>query len=260
MRTVSRDPTQRFTDRVDDYVRYRPRYPDALVTYLAQEAELTPESIVADIGSGTGFLAEVFARHGCEVYGVEPNAAMRTAGEALLAAYPRLHSVEGTAEATRLPPATVDWAVAGQALHWFNQDTARAEWRRILRPGGRIAICWNERDAEHSGFLREYNALLLRYVPEYKDVGHRHMGPATYERLFGHDRYRLGTFPNAQAFDRESLRGRMRSSSYAPKPGHPAHTALMADLDALFDRYQQDGQVTFTYVTKVYWGTIADGT
>jgi len=231
--------------------------PRALVEHLAREGGLAPEHVVADIGSGTGFLSEVFLCHGCTVYGVEPNQAMREAGETLLAGYPAFHSVDGTAEATGLPDASVDWAVAGQAFHWFDQDAAAAEFRRILKPGGRAAICWNERDAEGSDFMRAYDALLRHHVPEYEDVGHRNIGKVDYARFFGHERFRLESFPNAQTFDRDGLSGRLQSSSYAPQPGEPGHAAMVADLDALFDRYQQDGLVAFTYVTKVYWGELA---
>jgi SAM-dependent methyltransferase len=257
MAIASRAPTQRFSDRVDFYVRYRPRYPRALVEHLGQAGDLTPDSVVADIGSGTGFLAEVFLCFGCAVIGVEPNAEMRAAAEALLAPYPRFRSVDGTAEATGLPAASVDWAVAGQAFHWFDGPAAARECRRILRPGGRAAICWNERDAAASPFMQEYDALIHRHSPEYEDVGHRNIGKVAYADFFGHDRYRLDAFPNAQAFDREGLRGRLSSSSYSPPPGHPGHAPMMADLDALFDAHQQDGSVTFTYVSKVFWGELA---
>jgi SAM-dependent methyltransferase len=252
-----RASTQRFSDRVEFYVRYRPRYPRALVEHLARTGVLPEDAVVADIGSGTGFLSEVFLCHGCTVYGVEPNAEMRAAAEALLAPYPRFHSVEGTAEATGLPERSADWAVAGQAFHWFDQDAAAAEFRRILKPGGHAGICWNERDAQASPFMLAYDELIRRHSPEYEDVGHRNIGKVIYERFFGHRRYVLDAFPNVQSFDREGLRGRLRSSSYTPPPGHPGHEPMMADLDALFDAHQQDGQVTFTYVSKIFWGELA---
>ena len=249
-----RASVQRFSSRVDYYVRFRPHYPIALPQHLAQAAGLRKDSTVADVGSGTGFLSEVFLQHGCTVHGVEPNPEMRAAAEALLAGYPRFHSVEGTAEATGLPDASMDWVVAGQAFHWFDAAAARAEFLRILRPTGQAAIVWNDRNADGSDFMRAYDALLREHAPEYKDVGHRKIGTVDYERFFGHSNYRLGTFPNSQRFDRAGLHGRLLSSSYAPAPGQPGHEAMLAALDALFDAHQQGGQVAFTYVTKVYWG------
>jgi SAM-dependent methyltransferase len=252
-----RAPTQRFSDRVDFYVRYRPHYPRALAGHLAAEAGLSEASVVADVGSGTGFLSEVFLCHGCTVYGIEPNAEMRAAGEALLAPYPRFHSREGTAEATGLPDASVDWVVAGQALHWFDIPRARAEFLRILRPGGQVAICWNHRSSQASAFMRGYDELLSRHAPEYKDASHRKVGPAEYERLFSHTRWREASFPNAQRYDREGLHGRLRSSSYTPPPGHPGHEPMLAALDALFDAHQSGGQVAIAYVTQAFWGELA---
>ena len=251
---TSRAPTQRFSDRVDYYVRYRPHYPPALVEHLAQAGGLRPDSIVADIGAGTGFLSEVFLQFGCTVYGVEPNADMRRAAQSLLATYPGFHPVDGSAEATGLPAASVDWAVAGQAFHWFDADAARVEFRRILKSGGHAAIVWNERNAEGSDFMRAYDALLHEYAPEYQVVGHRKIGAVAYERFFGHERYRLDTFPLAQEFDREGLRGRLLSSSYTPAPNHPSYAPMLTAMDALFAAHEQGGRITFTYVTKVYWG------
>src|SRR5437764_1020077 len=129
-----RDPTQRFSTRVDNYVKYRPGYPPAIVGLLEAECGLTPESVVADIGAGTGLLAELWLRHGNPVCGVEPNREMREAGARLLAAYPAFTSVDGTAEATTLPDQSVDFVTAGQAFHWFEPVAARREFARILRP------------------------------------------------------------------------------------------------------------------------------
>lgn len=258
MSAESRDTVQRFTDRVAFYVRYRPHYPRTLVEHLAREGVLAEDSAVADIGSGPGFLSEVFLCHGCTVYGVEPNAAMRAAAESLLAVYPRFHSVEGTAEATGLPDASVDWVVAGQAFHFFDPVAARAEFLRILRGRRYAAVCWNERDPDGSPFMVAYDALLRRHVPDYKDLS-RHVGKVNYEALFGHSDYRYDTVANERPFDREGVTDRLRAASYAPQPGEPGHAELVADLNALFDQHQQDGQVAFTYVTKAYWGALAGG-
>src|SRR5262245_49376869 len=115
------DSKQRFSNRVEDYVRCRPGYPAAVLDVLCEECGLRPESVVADIGSGTGLLAQMFLENGNLVYGVEPNAAMREAGEQWLERYPHFCSVAGSAEATTLPDAGVDFVVVGQAFHWFDR-------------------------------------------------------------------------------------------------------------------------------------------
>lgn len=159
------DPTERFSNRAEDYVRYRPGYPRAILPPLREDCGLAPESRIADVGSGTGLLGRVFLDDGETVYGVEPNAEMRAAGERSLRGYPRFHSVAASAEATSLAEASVDFIVAGQAFHWFDAQAARREFARILRPGGWVAVLWNERRTDATGFLRAYEALLRRFSP-----------------------------------------------------------------------------------------------
>ena len=129
------DPTKRFSNRVENYLKYRPRYPAAIIPLLESECGLTPETLIADIGSGTGFMTEMFLRHGNRVIGVEPNAEMRSAGERLLTKYPKFSSVNATAEATALPDKSVDLIIAGQAFHWFYRQNTKIEFTRILKPG-----------------------------------------------------------------------------------------------------------------------------
>ena len=152
------DPTARFSNRVDDYVRYRPSYPAGVLEILRAEVGLTPASIIADVGSGTGISAELFLRNGNTVYAVEPNDAMRHAAERLLGGYHAFHSVNGRAEATTLPDASIDLSLAAQAFHWFDVPKARAEWQRILRPDGWAVLVWNTRRTDTSPFLRAFVA------------------------------------------------------------------------------------------------------
>src|SRR5205085_10926402 len=119
-----------------DYIRYRPTYPTDVLRILQHDAGLTPSSIIADIGSGTGISAKIFLNHGNTVYGVEPNRPMREAAEQLLRGESRFHSIDGSAECTTLSSSLVDFIVAGQAFHWFYRTKARTEFVRILRPHG----------------------------------------------------------------------------------------------------------------------------
>jgi len=250
------DPTARFGDRVADYVATRPGYPPAVLDILRAEAGLTPESVIADVGSGTGLSSEMFLKNGNTVYGVEPNAEMRAAGEQLLAKYPYFHSVTGTAEATTLPDASIDLVVAGQAFHWFDPPRARAEFRRILRPHGLIALMWNTRRLDTSPFLRGYEALLQRFGTDYREVVHTNVDRAKLAAFFGPGGFKAFQLDNWQLFDREGLRGRLRSSSYTPPPGHPNYEPMMAELDRLFDVFNDRGHVRFEYDTELYVGRI----
>ena len=246
------EPTQRFTNRVDNYVKYRPGYPVALLHFLAQQYGLTPASVIADVGSGTGLLSKLFLEHGNPVYGVEPNEAMRLAGEQFLAAYSRFTSVAATAEATTLPDGAMDFVTAGQAFHWFDPAPTQQEFRRILRPQGHIALVWNTRHPD-SSFMQAYDELMERWSPRYREVRQDNDKDGDIGRFLSEQMEKV-TFDNPTWLDLEGLRGRALSSSYAPLPDHPNHAPLMAGLDDLFARYQENGQVTFLYQTELFIG------
>lgn len=247
------DPTQRFSDRVEDYVRFRPGYPESILKILQMEADLSAESIIADVGSGTGISSELFLRGGCTVYGVEPNNAMRAAAEHRLGRNSRFHSVDGTAEATTLPPASMDFITAGQAFHWFDTEPAQREFARILRPTGYVALFWNTRDADSTPFLRAYEALLEAHGTDYRQSNHRNMSPERIEAFFP-GTFRYYAFPNEQIFDYEGLKGRLLSSSYAPAPGHPQHEVMLQELGRIFEAYHAEGRIHFLYTTELYLG------
>ena len=249
------DATSRFSSRVDDYIRYRPGYPRQIVPLIERECGLRPGAPVADIGSGTGLSAALFLEAGCEVWGVEPNADMRAAGERLLAGHPRFHSVDGRAEDTGLGAASVNLVLAGQSFHWFDQAAAQAEFRRILRPPGWVALAWNERLVE-GRFLEEYEALLHRYGTDYDRIDHRQVGAEAMDRFFGPGHWRLATFPNEQRFNLEGVLGRLHSSSYAPPAGTEAYERINEEVTRLFAECQKGGEVAFRYATNVYYGRV----
>lgn len=250
-------PTERFSSRVDDYIRYRPGYPEGIIDLLRGACGLTPASVIADLGSGTGKLAELFLRQGNAVYGVEPNHEMREAGERLLAVYLGFTSIDAPAEATTLADQSVDFITAGQAFHWFDQARARIEFARILRPGGWVILVWNERRSD-SLFLQAYEDLLRTYATDYEQVNHRNVDETRIRQVLGLDPFLTARFDNAQVFDFDGLKGRLLSSSYAPEAGHPKHEPMLAALAALFTAYQVKGRVTFTYDTQVYYGQLAN--
>ncbi len=244
----------RFSDRVEDYIRYRPGYPPEVLESLTREFGLRASHVIADIGSGTGISAELFLRNGNTVCGVEPNADMRAAAEKLLAGYPAFRSIDGKAEATMLPDASIDWVIAAQAFHWFDVDAARREFRRILRPDGRVALMWNNRRLD-TPFMQDYEALIHRFAIDFAQINHEYAEKdGRIERLFGGPCDRR-TFANAQAFDVQGLRGRLTSSSYMPKAGHPTFEAMIEELHRIFDRHAVGGRVAFEYDTKMWIGS-----
>lgn len=248
--------TSRFSDRVENYVRYRPGYPAEVLRVLESACGLTPEHVIADIASGTGIWTRMLLEHGNPVFAVEPNADMLQAGERLLAGFPRFTSVAGTAEATTLGDASVDFVTAAQAAHWFDRKRARQEFVRILKPGGWLVLLWNERITESTPFLREYEELLLTYGTDYADVRHERTTDEV-NQFFDPAPYQERVFDLRQDFDYAGLEGRLLSSSYAPGPGHPKYEPMLRELRQLFDKHAAAGRVGVDYKTRVYFGRIS---
>lgn len=174
------DSTERFSSRVADYVRYRPDYPPALLEWLHGPMDVSHQARVADIGAGTGISSRQFLASGHPLVAVEPNAAMRAAAEEWLAPqYPGFSAVDGRAEATGLDDASIDLVSVAQAFHWFDTVAVRAEWQRILCPGGLALIYWNSRLLDASPFLVGYEQLLLDYGTDYTAVAERYQDDAT---------------------------------------------------------------------------------
>jgi SAM-dependent methyltransferase len=246
---------ERFSNRVENYVRYRPGYPTAIVELLKAECGLDSDSVIADIGSGTGKLAEIFLGNGNVVIGIEPGAEMRAAAESILAGYKNFRSVAGTAEATTIAGSSVDIVVAGQAFHWFDPIRSKIECQRILKPNGWVALIWNERQTDSSPFLQAYEKLLLTLGTDYPVIRHENAYEAI-ESFFAPRKPRSTSFPNCQQFDFESLKGRLLSSSYTPEPSHPQFVPMLKTLEAIFNEYQQAGLVQFEYDTRVFYGQL----
>jgi len=251
------DSTQRFSKRVGNYVKHRPGYPQAVIELLVAECGLTNEALIADIGSGTGLLSQLFLNNGNCVLGVEPNREMREAGERLLASVPGFTSIDGTAEATTLATSSVDFVTAGQAFHWFDRARARVEFARILKPQSWVALVWNERRTATSPFLADYDQLLTTYGNDYAQVSHKLIDPGIIDSFFAPSAWNVQKFESVQMFDLEGLKGRLLSSSYAPEPDQPNYQPMLEALAALFAAHQRDGRVAFEYDTTVYYGRLS---
>ncbi len=249
------DVTQRFSDRVDAYVRYRPSYPLQLIQTLQSEFGLQDGQIVGDIGSGTGISARLFLEAGCVVHAVEPNGNMRAAAERDLASFSFFHSQDGIAEKIPLPNSSLDWYVAAQAFHWFDVPAARLEARRVLRPDGRVLLVWNDRRSD-SPFLEAYERFLHEHGTDYAQVTHRNVLAEARVPAFLGCQPVVREFPYSQQFDWEGLRGRVLSSSYIPGPAHSRHASMLAALRELFNTFADGGLVEFQYVTRAFVGKV----
>jgi SAM-dependent methyltransferase len=247
------DSVTRFSNRAENYAKYRPSYPSSVIDILKSDCGLTETSIIADVGSGTGLLSELFLRNGNPVLGIEPNAAMRLAAENLLRRFPNFVSLDASAERSTLEAASVDFITAGQAFHWFDRQKARTEFARILKPGGWVVLIWNQRKLDSTPFLRDYENLLLRYGTDYDQVRHENVAGKIGE-FFAPQTFKSRNLENVQHFDFESLGGRTRSASYTPEPGSPNFEPMFAELEQLFNVHARNGMVDFEYDTRIYYG------
>jgi ubiquinone/menaquinone biosynthesis C-methylase UbiE len=251
------DSYQRFSRVVENYVRYRPNYPQQIVDFLKEECGLSPAHTIADIGSGTGILSQVFLKNGNIVYGIEPNQEMRQAAESLLQASPNFRSVNATAEETSLADKSIDFVTAGQAFHWFKHDLARKEFSRILVPKGWVVLVWNLLRHENNDFAFGFGDIWRKYVGSNEVFAEEATKIPDYlVNFFLPNPVQEKVFDNYQVCGFEALKGRVLSVSHSPDENDSRYQPLIDELTALFDHYQENGQVTLEYDTRVVYGQL----
>ena len=241
---------ERFSNRVENYAKYRPGYPPEMLEFFKDHLGLRPDHVIADVGSGTGLSSKPFLENGNMVYGVEPNAGMRAAAEGSLKEFKNFRSIDGASAKTTLDGGSVDFIIAAQAFHWFAPVQTRAEFKRILKPNGYVALIWNERQLHSTPFLREYEQLLLEFATDYERVRHENVDEKKLSSFFQRS-FQKRTFANNQIHDFEGLKGRLLSSSYMPAEGE-SFEAMINDLRALFAKHDEDGKITILYDTNVF--------
>ncbi|SDS43572.1 Methyltransferase domain-containing protein [Paenibacillaceae bacterium GAS479] len=250
------DNKERFSSRVEDYVKYRPSYPAEVLDEIMAQGELVAESAVADIGAGTGIFSGLLMERGLRVMAIEPNADMARAAWAQHGPNDLFGIMLAPAEETGLSSHSMDAIVCAQSFHWFDAEAARVEFARILKPDKRVFLVWNTRLLSGSPFLEQYEELLHRLGTDYGSVNHRNVNGDKLESFFREGTMTLKTFPNSQLFDFDGVKGRLLSSSYAPQPGHPKYEQMLEELRRIFDETQTDGTVSFDYETELYSGLV----
>jgi SAM-dependent methyltransferase len=243
---------ERFSDRVENYVKYRPGYPPEVLDLFRKEMNLQKTAVIADIGSGTGISAKIFLENGNTVFGVEPNELMREAAGNFLKDFPNFKSARGTAENTNLPDKSIDFVIAAQAFHWFEKEKTRNEFKRILRPKGFVALIWNERQLDTNNFLREYENFLIKFGNDYEKVRHDNISEENLSEFFQTD-FRQNSYLNAQTLDFEGLKGRILSSSYMPSENDSKFEPMIRELRGVFDKYAENGKIQVLYNTNVFY-------
>lgn len=249
------DPTARFNGREEDYDRYRPGYPMDVIQLLQRKGLLSTGTTVADIGSGTGILTAMLIAAGAVVYAVEPNACMRSRAEDRFHDIPTFKSLSTRAEATGLPDHSIDLVTAAQSFHWFDLDGSKREFKRILKAGGTVMLVWNNRLDEEGGFNTAYSRMLKDHDVDDSRGGTDKEQKDKIEAFFD-GIYEYHEFRNDQRLDLTSLKGRLRSSSYCPRPDSESFEPLMKAVDDIFSDYQEQDSVLLRYRTEVYLGSL----
>jgi len=252
---MTQNPLERFSNRVKNYVKYRPDYPKAIIGFLESEIDLRRTSKIADIGSGTGISSKLFLENGNVVYGIEPNKKMREAAEQFLSTFDRFQSVNSTAENMTLPDKSVDFVIAAQAFHWFDNNQAKCEFRRVLRNNGYVVLIWNERQLDSSEILRDYERLLIKFGTDYQTIRHDQFTKERLEKSFDCE-FRFTTLRNSQTLDWQGFKGRLLSSSYAPSKADGHFEEMMKTAKSLFARHEEKGKIDILYDTNVFYGQI----
>lgn len=252
------DSYSHYSQTYENYRRYRPHYPPAVLEWLKADLNLLPHHVVADIGSGTGLLTELFVRPGYQVYAVEPNQDMRLAAEQLLQSFPSFHSLGTTAEQTGLPDQSVDFVTVGNAFHWFNHAQTRPEFARILRPGGWVVLLWNLEVTNGTPFPAAFEQFWQTYIDpaaRFLPIKERPL-PAYIPNFFSPGPFQQISFENSQVCDFPALKGLVGSNLKAPRPTDPRYPTMLADLQKMFDQHQQEGVVKVAYDTAVIYGQL----
>lgn len=248
-------PTERFSNRADNYHSYRPTYPPDFIKSLDQ-LSFGGTATIVEIGSGTGILTAQLLNAGWQVIGVEPNDAMRSLAELQLKSYASFRSVKGSAEATSLADHTADMIIAAQAFHWFHVEEARTEFFRILKPGGEVVLVWNIRQ-DSTAFLRAYEQFLHAYSTDYALVDHQRFDGESVKQFF-RNQYRTEQTSNPQLMDWQQLWGYYQSCSYALPQEHALYQKSELVLKRIFDEHAENGKINMLYRTVWYRGQLTD--
>jgi ubiquinone/menaquinone biosynthesis C-methylase UbiE len=248
------DPTQRFTTRAENYARYRWDYADAAIQAVCEIARLTPNSVVADVGSGTGLLTRHFVERAGRVVAIEPNAAMRSRAEQALAHFPAFVSLAGRAEAIPLPDHSVDLIAVGQALHWFAAEASKQEFLRILKPGGWLAVMGN------SSTGPAYNQALndLRSEAYGWDSSEENKGPGKPVDYYLGTGYQKLDFPTSTTLTWESFFGGLSSHSHAPQEDSPFYSHFREQARKIFEQFCEEDRMLVDYATKISIGQLTN--
>jgi ubiquinone/menaquinone biosynthesis C-methylase UbiE len=249
---MSRSTSDRFLGKTDDYVKFRPGYPIEILDYLSKNHGFSSNAICAEVGSGTGKFSELLLQNKNKVFAVEPNGEMRGAAEKSLTAFQSFKSVSGDSVNTTLEKGSIDFIFCAQALHWFANENTAKEFKRILKPNGRVVIIWNKKAYEKSSFMKGIHKIFIEDCIDFLSVKLENIADKEILSSLFKDNYDSYSIDTKQTFNLDGLIGRMMSASYAPPEGHPKHQKFISEIKKLFQSEEKKGSVEFLYETVTY--------
>jgi SAM-dependent methyltransferase len=244
-------PEKRFSDRADDYRKFRPDYPSEVIDEILSRLEFgSHRGLAVDVGAGTGISSKLLASAGWSVIAIEPNAEMRKALEASIEQGIAVRT--GTAESTGLSDQSADLVTSFQAFHWFDPAAALKEFHRILKPGAGVALVWNVR-SQSDPFTRAYSRIVEKSAEaDVRDMVTRKENSG--ESLLLSPLFEAGakvSLLHHQELDLPSLIGRVRSVSYLPKEGQE-YDRIIGELELLYEQRASGGTVRLMYDVVLY--------
>ncbi len=244
------------SERIENYLRYQPGYPKKLLNFLYEEVGFLRESVIADIGSGTGILTRLLLERGSRVVAIESDHQMRDIAERLLNdEFQRFVSLNATAENTTLSDESVNYIVCAHSLNSLNIDKCRDEFFRIIKPSGAVVFLYNRLDQEE-GFLKEHQSLLNQYRVYPEKNFSRELSENEIFRFYASATYNHFSFPNRQSLDFEGARAILLSDSSLPEQGEDGYNDMLEELYNIFERYNQNRKVFINYTTEAYIGVL----
>lgn len=238
-----------FNDKTKEYAIGRPAYPEAIINKM-KELGIGKQSIIADIGAGTGLLTNMLCQLGCKVFAIEPNIEMLNECKQYCSANTNIEYINALAEKTELEEQSIDIITIAQAFHWFDKQLCKAEFKRILKEDGYVIILWNDMQKD-SEFAKGYIDTLYKYKIK-NTAGISNFDPNKEKfDFFGQDYIKI-FYDNWQPITEEGLIGNALSLSYTPSKLDSNYDEFLQEIHNLFLEYQQDGKVTFHYKTEMY--------
>lgn len=246
---------ERFSNKVANYVKFRPSYPPQLVQTLIDQLKLTPASCIADIGSGTGIFSRLLLEHYLSVIAIEPNREMLAAAKDDLSSFADFTYRNSSAAQTGLTSNSIDLITVAQAFHWFHNNDTQREFKRVLKDTGHLALIWNKRDLDCE-FQEQYHQLLTQFCEEYQSVNHMNLSDQMLQQFYAPNPLQTFNFHYSQQLSFVALLGRLQSTSYCPASHTAQYSALAAALKVLFNQYAKDDVITFNYISRLYLGRL----